>query len=284
MSEPAGERPGLRFGRVAEQYERVRMEYPDALVDEVCARAGLGPGSRVLEIGSGTGKLTRRLVERGLAVEAVEPDPDLVEFAQGLLPPGSVTFHVSRFEAAELPQAAFEAAFAATSFHWVDPAVGWTKVAGALRPDGVFALLAPIAGLQGALERELVRVWKELAQTGSNWEPLDDGHLWAGAETRMGNISHLWSWLSRHELDSDEAGRLFHDVRLTRMPIEQSLTTAAYLARIRTTNAYLHLAPERQQALERGLGAAVERSGGTYRSTHFATLVSARRSSAPAAW
>src|SRR5439155_1670286 len=63
------ERPGLRFGRVAEEYERVRPSYPASLVDQALSRAGAGAGDTVVEIGCGTGKLTRTLVERGVRVD-----------------------------------------------------------------------------------------------------------------------------------------------------------------------------------------------------------------------
>ena len=54
------ERPRrLVFGEVAELYDSVRPSYPDALVDDVLAFAGAGPGDPALEVGAGTGKATR---------------------------------------------------------------------------------------------------------------------------------------------------------------------------------------------------------------------------------
>jgi ubiquinone/menaquinone biosynthesis C-methylase UbiE len=60
--------PGLLFDRVAEEYDRVRLDYPAPLVDTACSLAGLEPGSPVVEIGCGTGKLTERAGERALRV------------------------------------------------------------------------------------------------------------------------------------------------------------------------------------------------------------------------
>jgi 2-polyprenyl-3-methyl-5-hydroxy-6-metoxy-1,4-benzoquinol methylase len=126
---------------VAEDYDRVRPGYPALLIDAACAIGSLSPGSRVVEVGCGTGKLTGALVERGLRVEAVDPGRDLIEVARRRVGRSSARFHIARFEDAQLPDGAFDAVFSATAFHWVDPAVGWSKAAHLLRPGGVMALL-----------------------------------------------------------------------------------------------------------------------------------------------
>ncbi len=69
MSEP----DGSEFDAIAAEYDRVRPSYPDALVDAACDRARLSPGSRVLEVGCGTGQLTEMLAARRLEVDAVDP-------------------------------------------------------------------------------------------------------------------------------------------------------------------------------------------------------------------
>jgi SAM-dependent methyltransferase len=269
------ERPGLRFGRVAEEYERVRSGYPPELVDKACATGGLQAGDAVVEIGPGTGKLTRELAARGLVVDAVEPDADLVEVARRAVSDSSVRFHVGTFEQVQLPESAFRAVFAATSYHWVDPDVGWRKVASLLEPDGVFALFGHAGGTQGSIDEEISWAWNEVTE--SKWELIDDEAFWVGADSRLGNVSELWSWLSRHELARSEAATLFRDVTLTREPFERALSVEDYLARIRTTNNYLHLEREKQQRLEHRLAAVLEAHGGTYTARYSAILVTARR-------
>src|ERR1700749_3748758 len=73
---------GQVFDDVAEEYDRHRPAYPDELVDRACQIAGIGPGDRVLEIGCGTGQLTRSLLARGLHVTAVEPGQNLLALAR----------------------------------------------------------------------------------------------------------------------------------------------------------------------------------------------------------
>ena len=253
----------------------MRSGYPASLVHRAVATGGLRPGDPVVEIGPGTGKLTRELAGRGLVVDAVEPDPDLIEVARRIVPESSVRFHIATFEDVELPPGAFRGVFAATSYHWIDPVVGWAKVASMLEPGATFALLSHVGGTRDQLDEELVEVWRDVA--GSTWEPVDDETLWAGVESRTGNVSELWSWLTRHELARPEAATLFRDVELSREAVERTLSVEDYLARVRTSNNYLHLTPDDQRRLERGLGEAVDAHGGVYRASHFAVLVTARR-------
>src|ERR1700679_3024303 len=80
-----GRRHGEVFDDVAEEYDRHRPAYPDALIDRACEVADLGPGAKVLEIGCGTGQLTRSLLARGLRVTAIEPGERLLARARGQL-------------------------------------------------------------------------------------------------------------------------------------------------------------------------------------------------------
>jgi ubiquinone/menaquinone biosynthesis C-methylase UbiE len=264
---------GLSFARVAEEYDRVRPGYPASVVDAACSIGGLGPGSKVVEVGCGTGKLTGALVERGLSVEAVDPGAELVEVARRRVGSTSVRFHLARFENVELPEGAFDAVFSATAFHWIDPAVGWAKAAGLLRPGGVLALLCSVSGsrIPGVLA-----AWREVLPEAATWTSRDLETIWAGAEARLGNISEVWAWMEKRELARPEAAELFQDVTFTRVPFEREESAADILAFVRTTSAYLSLDAARRKLFERRLSEVLERAGGTFRSTVFATLVTAR--------
>ena len=130
-------------------YEAGRPAYP-ARVDEVLTtRCGLGPGTDALEVGPGTGRATRALLARGARVVAVEPDPTLAAKLPGLVgAEGRPELQVvaAGFEEAELPEGAFDLAAAATSFHWVDQAVGLPKLGRLLRPGGWAALWWTVFG------------------------------------------------------------------------------------------------------------------------------------------
>ncbi len=140
------ERPRTResFNTVAGLYDRYRRGYPREIVDQMMADARIGTGSRVLEIGPGTGQLTVPVLERGAAVTAVELGEALAAVVRqktNRFPHGEIV--VSSFEDWALPSQPFDAVIAATSFHWLDPAVRADKCAQALRSSGTLLAVYP---------------------------------------------------------------------------------------------------------------------------------------------
>jgi ubiquinone/menaquinone biosynthesis C-methylase UbiE len=267
------DQPGLVFDRVAEDYDRVRPGYPDSLVDAACSLGALGRGSSVVEVGCGTGKLTAALAERGLQVDAVDPGPALIEVSRRRVGP-NVRFHLGRFEDVELPDGSFDAVFSATAFHWVEPAVGWAKVARLLRPGGLLALLTHLPGTS-EIDADWLGAWREVLPDANRWELRDPELVWQGAEERRGNVSEVWAWLTHHDLGQAEAADLFQDVRIAAVPIEDEQTAEEALALVRTTSSYLGLDDERRRVFEQRIEAAVERVGGRFRSAFSAVLVTA---------
>jgi SAM-dependent methyltransferase len=115
------------FDEVAELYERARPGYPAQLFDDLSELVGLSPGSRILEIGCGTGQATRDLLRRGHEVTCVELGPNLAEVARRSVPEAEIV--VSSFEDWDPGSRRFDLVFAATSWHWIDPVVRYAKAA-----------------------------------------------------------------------------------------------------------------------------------------------------------
>jgi SAM-dependent methyltransferase len=140
------------FGAVAATYERARPSYPDAAIDWL-----LPPGARrVLDLGAGTGKLTRALLDRGLDVVAVEPSAGMRGELSRVLP--SVTPLAGSAEDIPLAGHAVDAVLVAQAWHWVDPARAVPEVARVLAPRGWLGLLWNIRDERAAWVAELSQI------------------------------------------------------------------------------------------------------------------------------
>ncbi|MGH3725290.1 MAG: class I SAM-dependent methyltransferase [Mycobacterium sp.] len=125
----------LSFGSQAAAYERGRPSYPPEAIDWL-----LPPGTRdVLDLGAGTGKLTTRLVERGLNVVAVDPIAEMLEVLSQSLPDTPALLGTAE----EIPLAdnSVDAVLVAQAWHWVDPERAIPEVARVLRPGGRLGLV-----------------------------------------------------------------------------------------------------------------------------------------------
>jgi ubiquinone/menaquinone biosynthesis C-methylase UbiE len=284
LPESAARRYGQVFDEIAPEYDRHRPAYPDELLDQACRVAGIGRGDQVLEVGCGSGQLTRGLVARGLRVTALEPGKNLITLArQNLKGAEAVEFVNARFEDASLPSEKFQAVFSASAFHWIDPKVSWQKTADVLVPSGALALVQ-YCGLedprsqrdQEALLAALRKVAPDIADNWPAYRDLDA--TLAGIEQRRGNVSAAWAWLGSYDIGQDYAGRLFGDVQVAVMPrlIEHSLDELSAI--VRTLSFYARLSPDQRQALEREYEAIYERFGRPVVVSTVATLVTARRS------
>lgn len=133
------EAPPDAFGNTAREYELGRPEWPEELLDRVVVELGLGPEAEVLDLGAGTGKLTRDLVPRFGRVIAVEPDDAMRAVLEEGVPEAESL--AGSAEAIPLPDASVDAVFTAEAFHWYasDESVG--EIVRVLRPRGGLVIL-----------------------------------------------------------------------------------------------------------------------------------------------
>lgn len=210
----------LSFGPAAEQYDRHRPGYP-----EEALRWALGerPG-RVVDLGAGTGILTRALAALGHDVTPVEPDPAmrarLAAGSPGLTPLAGFA------EQIPLPDSCVDAVIAGQAYHWFDREPAHAEVARVLRPGGVFAVISNL--------RDESVPWVAALSTITD----DDT---AGSERGIREPRHL----------ADSFGPRFGPVERAIFPHTPSYTPDTLVGLVATRSYYLTAAPERQRELDR---------------------------------
>jgi SAM-dependent methyltransferase len=127
------------FGPVASTYERGRPPYPETALDWLLEpRAGWQP-RQVLDLGAGTGKLTRQIAARGLAVTAVDPSDGMLAELGRILPETPAL--VGTAEGIPLADHSVDVVLVAQAWHWVDAGQAVPEVARVLSPGGRLGLL-----------------------------------------------------------------------------------------------------------------------------------------------
>jgi SAM-dependent methyltransferase len=125
---------GLKFGTVAEQYDRYRPGPPESAV----ALAGDLRGLEVLEVGAGTGKLTRFLTGLGASLSVVEPDDEMRKVLARRSPEAHVL--VGQAESVPAPDASFDAVFSSSAWHWFKQPDATNELARVLRDNGALSV------------------------------------------------------------------------------------------------------------------------------------------------
>ena len=138
MTDPRRER-SLSFGSQAAAYERGRPSYPPEAVDWLLAPTDTWVARDVLDLGAGTGKLTTRLVERGLQVVAVDPIAEMLEMLRTALPDTPAL--LGSAEQIPLLDNAVDAVLVAQAWHWFDQERAVAEIARVLRPGGRLGVL-----------------------------------------------------------------------------------------------------------------------------------------------
>ena len=162
------ERRRVLFDGVAELYDATRQGYPAEIVDSVFTTAGIGPGTAVLEIGCGTGQLTRELAGRGLNLTAIDIGAAMVEAARRNVADPTARFQTSSFEDFT-DGGPFDLIVSATAFHWIDPGIGLAKAARLLRPGGWLALLTTGERYPEPLRTRLRELWMKYSRQAGTW-------------------------------------------------------------------------------------------------------------------
>lgn len=190
------------FDQAAALYAVARPDYPEAALTWL-----LPPGAgRVLDLGAGTGKLTRQLVDRGLQVVAVEPSPEMGAELSAYVPEADLC--EAGAERIPLPDGDADAVLVGQAFHWFDQDRAVPEMARVLRPGGQLGLL---------------------------WNVDDDSVPWVDA---LADVSGTGARASRRET-VPIGTELFCDIMTAEFPHAQQLTPESLRRLIQTQSAYL---------------------------------------------
>lgn len=130
-----------RFKSAVPYYERYRLAYPGRLIGRVIALAGLVPGDRVLDLGSGPGLLAVPFAQAGMAVTAADPEPAMLEAAAAAAETAGVALSLWQGGSYELTPAMgpYRLVTIGRAFHWMDRAATLAMLDRIVAPGGAIA-------------------------------------------------------------------------------------------------------------------------------------------------
>jgi SAM-dependent methyltransferase len=248
------------------------------------AGCGLKASDRILEIGCGAGQATRSLAERGCEIHCVELGASLAAIARDNLNGyPTVTIEVVSFEDAALEAEGFDLVFSATAFHWIDPAIGYPKVASVLRPGSYLALVtnAHVAGgTQDRIAEAVQELHRAIAPEVGPWQFASIAQVTARAEAANGDIAELWSRVDRSFVAPPPVDDLFEPPTVSLFPWTAEYDRDGYLAMLATQSIYVLMDPERRNGLLAGIGQVIdEHLDGHITKQYLAILATARKQS-----
>jgi SAM-dependent methyltransferase len=250
----------LSFDRVAESYDAYRPAYPEELFESLISMTGLQTDSKILEVGSGTGKATAMLARRGFSIHGIEPGQHLgLVAARNLKNYPRVDFETVAFERWQERPGEFDLVMSAQAFHWVSKEIGYAKAARTLKENGHLALFwnmdpEPTDAIFLALSKVYHTRAPELADRPDSFESL----------------------IKQREADIRDCG-FFSNVRTRRFPWSARYNAAQYLGLLSTYSDHLRLTADKRHSLFEGVEEVIANHGGSFEKPYVAVLYLAQR-------
>ena len=244
------------FNRSADVYDRIRPGYPAALIDDVINLSGIPEHGRILEIGCATGKATELFASTGFTMDCLDIGSDLAAVAAAKFREfDNIRIIVSSFEDWKPDGQLYDLIIAATSFHWVDPAVAYTKSAALLKPAGTLAVFSNkhvqnTEGFFGAVQD----VYSDSAPSMIN---------------TTGNIKENLQALPGEELFEKPIFRSY--------PWSTEYSTSQYIDLLSTYSDHINLPDAERDALFTGIANLINREYGGCLLKHYEAVLTLRR-------
>jgi SAM-dependent methyltransferase len=263
MAGPDRRELGRVFNEVPDLYDRVRPRYPDEMFADLVTVTRMDQRSSVLEVGCGTGQATRSLAALGCSVTAIEPGGDMATLARQRLGTFSnVNVETSRFEDWDDCGRRFDVLIAASSWHWVDPSIGWRRAHDVLRPGGWMALLGNVV-VRRPGEPE---VYAETADLHERFSPGNPGWGHPPLEDDVRTTDEDWGL-------GDDPGGLFGPTIVRWYPTVQWFNGEGFADLLRSTSLYRKLDREVREPLLDAIAARIRRRMGDRVSRRYLSVL-----------
>jgi SAM-dependent methyltransferase len=219
---------------VPDLYDRARPPYPPEIFEDLVALTSLVEGSRVVEIGPGTGRATFELAVLGLRITEVELCEELAAIARRNLDRyPNVEILTADFEAWEPSKAGFDAVVALAAFHWINPSRRYEKSARLLRPGGSLAVVANRHVLPDGADQFWIDVQEDYDAAVPSESNRPPPH-----PDRVGDLS-----------SEIEASRFFRNVASRRYLWNVSYTADTYVDVLNTFSGHRAMPPAKREEL-----------------------------------
>lgn len=238
----------MTFNESPAIYDRYRPRYAPELFDDLIRYAGLGPQSRVLEIGMGTGQATGPVLATGAQVTALEPGSALAAFArERFAGHDNLRVEEADFEGFHPGEEIYDLIYSATAFHWIRPEVGFPKLRALLKPGAAVALFwnHPYVNRQDEPAHQAMR------QVYARYSPKPEADLKEFGEADCGRYQQLLAWYG------------FADISVALYRRTRQLSADDYIGLMNTYSDHLSMPGPLRLAMEKDMRAAIEGAGGT---------------------
>jgi SAM-dependent methyltransferase len=247
----------ITFEEQAELYAEISTQYPHRLVEDVLDLSGINPKGRILEIGCGPGNATLQFACLGYRILAIELGERLTALAVDRCRPyPGVEFRNMAFEDWKVEEGCFDLAISADAFHWIQPEVGYPKVAGALKDSGSAAFF-----------------WNVPVDPETEWsQAVAQVYDAFGPQVENPHTSFTLDWVTGVVKRNFENAGCFGGVTVRHYVWSEPYSRERYLKALRTYSSHRDLDDATRSELYTQLGEVIDRFGGQVQVPRLAAL------------
>jgi len=166
--------PKKLFSQKVNNYQKYRPSYPSSILDVLKDKCGLSSSSLIVDIGSGTGKLSELFLDDGNQVIGIEPNTEMCRAGKSLLSrhPRFRSI-IATAENCALPNQIADFVVVGQAFHWFISELAQLEFARIITPKGWVALIWNVRQMSGKAFNE---AYEDLCvRYGVNYNPLLQG-------------------------------------------------------------------------------------------------------------